>query len=103
MTIKTNNQYRDLVYGYQLTAKELTDFDYIAADDLQTHAFIKYRGHIYDLSDFMRIESSEKLPPNSSLLHFQNWHGYAGDSYFSGTLVKISKDGEQAILGRYYT
>lgn len=64
-----------------------SDFDYL--DDLVSHEFFVYRGQWYDICEFMRV--SEELKP---------WHGYAADSYFSGTLIKLVDD--QIIVGRYY-
>lgn len=94
VTIKTNNQWRDLVYRADVPAKVLADqFDYQDADDT-TDGFFCYRGHWYHLDCFMRIEGNEAL---------KGWHGYASDSYFSGVLIKLSEDGEQVMCATYFS
>ena len=89
--IITNNKPRQLVYGYELTDKQKQDFDYI--EDIDSHDFVKYKNNIYDLSEFMRIESIDSL---------KDWHGYSSGSYFSGTLVKYIDD-DTVIMGWYYS
>lgn len=92
MKIITNNIPRNMVCGYELSDKQKQDFDYI--DDIDTHEFVIYKNHVYDLSEFMRVDSS-----NDKL---KGWHGYSSDSFFSGTLVKYSDDMESVIMGWYY-
>lgn len=92
MKVITNNVPRQLTYGYELTDKQKQEFDYI--DDIDYHNFVKYKNHIYDLSEFMRVENNDKL---------DGWHGYANDSFFSGTLIKFSDDMESVIMGCYYS
>ena len=89
--IITNNKPRQLIYGYELTDKQKQDFDYI--EDIDSHDFVKYKNNIYDLSEFMRVETIDSL---------KDWHGYSSDSYFSGTLVKYI-DSDTVIMGRYYS
>ena len=93
LEIITNHQPRPIVYGYELSEKEKKDFDYLESDDLEYNAFFKYKGQVYDLGEFMRINDNEDL---------EGWDGYSGDSYFSGTLVKLI-DEENVIVGRYYS
>lgn len=88
--IMTNNKPRQLIYGYELTDKQKQDFNYI--EDIDNHDFVKYKGNIYDLSEFMRVETIDSL---------KDWHGYSSDSYFSGTLVKYTEDTESVIMGWY--
>lgn len=47
----------------------------------------KYKGNIYYLSEFMRIDKN-------ALEWMQEFSGYTGDSYFSGVIIKLSEDGE---------
>ncbi|QFP93539.1 hypothetical protein [Edwardsiella phage vB_EtaM_ET-ABTNL-9] len=91
MRIITNNQPRQLIYGYELTDKERQDFDYL--DDIDNHNFVKYRGNIYDVNEFMRVNSDDSL---------KGWDGYIGESYFSGVLIKVI-DSDTAIMARYYS
>ena len=87
--IITNNKPRQLIYGYELTDKQKQDFDYI--EDIDSHDFVKYKNNIYDLSEFMRIETIDSL---------KDWHSYSSDSSFSGTLVKYL-DSDTVIMGWY--
>ena len=87
--IITNNKPRQLIYGYELTDKQKQDFDYIA--DIDSHDFVRYKGNVYDLSEFVRIENNDRL---------KDWDGYSSDSYFSGTLVKYI-DSDTVIMGWY--
>jgi len=32
---------------------------------------------------------------------FQSWHGHKGDSFFSGTLIRVSDDGEEYQIATY--
>ena len=89
--IMTNNVPRQLIYGYELTDKQKQDFDYI--EDIDCHDFVKYKNNIYDLSEFMRIETIDSL---------KDWHGYSSDSFFSGTLIKYI-DSDTVIMGWYYS
>lgn len=98
-TVKTNNQPRDILYWYDLSEKEKAEFDYINVDNQECAQFVKYKGWIYDLNEFIRVEP-EKLPHSSPL---KGWHGYTSDTFFSGVLVKYASDCERVILGRFYS
>lgn len=99
MKIKTNNQYRNLVHGYELTGSEKEDFDYIK--DIDTHDFIKYKGMIYDPSEFMATPHNE--PARQELNKLSAWDGYQSDSFFSGVVIKYSSDFEQVKIGTYFS
>ena len=95
--IITNNHYRDLIYGYELSEKERAYFDYI--DDIDSHSFFKYRGAVYDPSEFMRTPQNE--PAQQELNGLSAWHGYQSDSFFSGIVIKYSEDFESVKVGLY--
>lgn len=96
LTIRTNNQPRDILYWHELTEKEQADFDYLDSDERQEQAnFVRYRGNVYDLGEFMRVPSGAD--------EMAKWHGYHGDSYFSGILVQWTDDNERVIMGDYYS
>jgi len=97
MKIITNNQFRSLVYGYELTDKQRADFDYI--DDIDAHEFFIYRGNVYDPAEFMRCPQGE--PARQELNELADWDGYQSDSYFSGIVIKYSDDMEQVKIGLY--
>jgi hypothetical protein len=92
--MKTNTVPRNLIYGYELTEKEKEEFDYLSAEEIDSHEFFRYKDNVYDPSEFMRT------PENSEL---GKWDGYYGNSYFSGILIKYVNDCEQVIVARYYS
>jgi len=87
MKIITNNPWRNLSYGYEMPEALRSDFDYIAPEDFDSHDFVVYRGHWYDIGEFTRCDQTP------------GWDGYIGDSFFSGVLIRLSRDGERAIMG----
>lgn len=89
MQIITNNIPRQIIYGYELTEKQKKDFDYL--DDIDNHNFIKYKGHLYDVSEFMSTYNMDSL---------KDWDGYSSDSFFSGVLIKFI-DSDYVVMARY--
>ena len=87
MNIISNHQWRNFLYWYELPEKAKADLDYASEDE----AFLKYKGNYYALNDFMR----------GSLI--EGWHGHSPDSFFSGVLIRLSDDGYQYQIGRYYS
>ena len=100
VTIKTNNQARNLFYGYNFTPAECAEhrieFNYLSEQEFLDNSFFKYRGEIFSLDNFVSLSSLNSQP-------FEGWDGYHGDSYFSGTIIKLANDGESVIVGRYYS
>lgn len=112
--IRTNNVPRDIINAWELTPAERAEFDYLdwpAIDDgRDSRDFFRYRGRLYDLSEFSRI-----IPPGSERHHpmecdsrsFIGWDGYQSDSYFSGLLIRWARDDsgepdfERVIVGAY--
>lgn len=90
LTIKTNSQWRPIIYGYELTEKERKEFDWIS--DIDNASFFKYKGTVYSLDDFIVCESEE----------FKGWDGVYNETYFSGVAIKLSKGGEYVKAARYY-
>ena len=100
MKIITNNHWHNFLYGYELTEKELQDFDYIDSDDISSHSFIRYRGYVIDPQDtYMVISEAMKL--HDEWQGLEKWHGYGSDSFFSGTLIRYSDDFEQYQIATY--
>ena len=99
--IYCNSIPRLIIDAYQLTPKERKEFDYMdwqAIDNGEDSAsFFRYKGRLYDLGDAARIWPKER--PSDSFL--EGWDGYYGESYFSGVLVRYTKDFDQVIVGRY--
>ena len=91
--IITNNQYRTLLYGNELTEKEVKQFDYL--EDVMGGNFFRYLGTAYDLGEFMSLHNSDD---------FKGWDGYSGDTFFSGILVEYDgEDTDRIKVGRYYS
>lgn len=94
MRITTNNVPRDILHAWNLTLAELSEFDYLidkpdnaTDEELQQlwydcgASFFRYRGEVYDMGEFMRIE------PNS--VHFEGWDGYRSDSFLAVCLFGL--------------
>ena len=96
MKIITNNQPRFIIDPWEMNEKQRKEFDYINWDDADmgktSPLFFKYKGQLYDLGEFMRTD-------------IEGWDGVAGDTYFSGVLVKFDnqEDLDTVIVGRYYS
>lgn len=97
MKIKTNNQPREVLTWYDLTPEEQKEFDYLEEGE---GSFFRYKGWVYDLGEFMRIDA--KIAPHPQREGWEKWHGYASDSYFSGALIRYTSDCEQVIVGQYF-
>jgi hypothetical protein len=94
LTIKTNHQWRDLVYRNDVPAKVLADdFDYQNPEET-LDGFFCYRGHWYHLDGFMMTTGNADLAA---------WDGYASDSYFSGVVIKLDRDCERIKVGTYFS
>lgn len=91
ITIRTNRHWRNLTYGYELTARERSDFDYIDADDFDSHDFIRYRGRVYDIDEFTATDQ------------FPGWEGCLSDSFFSGIVIRLDHETRDRVqVGAYY-
>ncbi len=97
MKVITNNHWHNMLYGYELTDAERADFDYV--EDIDTHSFFRYRGVVYDASEFMRTPCNE--PARQELNELSNWDGYQSDRFFSGVVIRYSSDFEQYQVGTY--
>lgn len=103
MTVRvtTNNVPRPIIDGFELSADERAEFDYLHWDKIDagsdSASFFRYHGQLYDLGEFMRgygMAKDSGLPD-----HMARWDGYASDSAFSATVVRIVGD-DQVIVGR---
>lgn len=99
MQIITNNKPRHIIYGFELSDKEKEQFDYL--DNIDECSFFRYKGEIYNLGEFMRID--KVIAPHPQRPGWENWQGYSSDSYFSGVLVRYTSDNESVIVGCYFS
>ena len=86
--VRTDLKEKQFRYGYEVPASVIArQFDHLSEDEA-SDGFILYRKQWYHRSDFMRGAAN-------------GWHGYAADSYFSGTVIQLTNDGESYIIGSY--
>lgn len=97
VTIKSDKKWRNLIYGYELPKKWRKEFDYLTDEEFETRNFAKYRGWYYDINEFSAIND------RMGYAEFKGWDGIVSDSYFSGVVIKLSSDGEQYKIGRFYS
>ncbi len=93
LTIKTNYQWKNFLYGNEVPKKVLAEYDWLD-DDEKMNGWIQRRGEYYHISDFMGTTPPKRFGGK--------WNGYLSDSFFSGVLIEVSDDGEQYRIG-YYT
>lgn len=85
MNIITNHTLRPFLSFHELTDKEAKSLSAYPGHEEST--FFKYKGHVYDLSDFLR-------------LNLKGWDGVLNETFFSGVVVKLKSEG--VIVGRYF-
>lgn len=93
ITVTTNNHHRPILDSWELTDAERREFDYIDWEACEagsdSASFFRYRGQVYDLSEFIDSPPSE----------VGGWDAFASDSYFSGIVVRLcQRDGEYSIV-----
>ena len=92
LRIITDHKWKNFLYSYELTKKELEDFDYM--DNVDEGTFFRYRKSIYSLDSFMIID-------DRSPFALSGFNGHHGDSFFSGILIKLSDCGDMYKVGTY--
>ena len=100
LTIKTNNHTRPLMhlgdFSDSIQSEIRKEYDWMDPQDIECNfGFFAYRGQVYHLQDFMRVTDVSDPDLNG-------WDGYASDTVWSGTLVKLTEDCESVIVGRYF-
>jgi hypothetical protein len=104
LSVITNHQPRFTIPGYDLTAKELSEFDYYTEQELEEATFFRYKGNVYDLGEFMRCELQRRcqaLLDGYDQPAWSRWDGYYSESAFSGVLIKFTPDSDSVIVARY--
>lgn len=92
LTIKTNNQYREILMGYDVPEQYRDDFDYM--DNIDENMFFKYKGQYYALDQFM-VGTSDRE-------ELEGFHGIHNATYFSGVLIKLSDCGDMVQVASYH-
>lgn len=90
MNIKTDGRWKNFKDISEVPKKILSQFYYLDEDTVD--GFLNYENDWYHTSDFMRLSKDQ----------FPGWDGYSPCSYFSGVLIKLSSDGEQYMIGKYF-
>lgn len=100
MKITTNHQCRPTLMWYDLTTKEKKEFDYIEEEDQSSMLFVRYKGWVYDVGDFMRVPAEDGTANDYN--HMGGWDGYQSDSAFSGVLIRWTDScGDYVVMGTY--
>ena len=89
ITIKTNNHVRPILSFYDLTGKEIKEFDSREEGKLKSESYIRYKGNIYSLGEF-------------SSCHIEGYDCYCYHTAFSGVLLKFV-DGDYVKMASYYS
>ena len=96
LEVKTNNVPRLILDWNQLTPKEQEEFNYVREDERSCRGFVRYKGVVYDLVEFIMVP--ESLP---------GWHGYQSHTAFSGVVFALCScngvtDYDRCVMGRYF-
>ena len=96
MKIITNNHFKEILSFFDLTNKEQNEIkdNY---DTIEESSFFRYRGQVYDLNEFMRVNDSLNGQGQEHVLY--GWDGYHNDSFFSSVLVKYSSCSDAVKVG----
>ena len=91
MSIKTNNQARNLLYLSDFSEREQTkireNYDWMDKEDIEyNYGFFRYRGIVYHLQDFQHYSG-------------ESWDGCYGLNYFASILIKLTSDCNHVIVG----
>lgn len=99
LKIITNHNKRDLLSFYELTEKELKEFDYYSKEELEEcfNIFFRYKSNVYDITQFMHCRNLPNCNPISK------WDGIHNDTFFSGIVIKLFPDEESVIVGAFYS
>lgn len=100
MTIRCNNVPRDILNWWDLSDAERKEYDYMDEEDQQNMQFFRYKGYLCDLSEYMVIDRN--IAPHPQREGWEKFEGYASDSFFSGTLIRMVDDRERVIVATYF-
>ena len=93
MKIITNNHFKEILSFFDLTNKEQNELK-DSYDTIEESSFFRYRGQVYDLNEFMRVQYGTAF--NKVI---NDWDGYHNDSFFSSVLVKYSECNDAVKVG----
>lgn len=97
ITVRTNNVPRDVIEGFELSAEERAEFDYIDWDAVDRGEdapwFFRFKGELHDLGEFTVWSTAPAFHPASQ------WDGYRADSFFSALVVRYVDEFERVVVG----
>lgn len=76
-----NNHLVPITYGFELSEKEKKEFNYLEEEELESASFFRYKGNVYNLGEFGRVEKNHPF--------FKIFDGFTADTFFSGIAIKI--------------
>lgn len=101
--VRTDDKWRDFVYGYDVPEKvRREDFDWVDDAEGSDH-FFKYHDTWYHLSQFTRTAGGGAAGAGIPTLEAAGWQGIHEESISTGVVIKVSDNGEQYKVGSYRT
>ena len=88
IVVSSDGKFKPFLYDYEVPKKVL---DWLDKSD-KTDGWVQYKGQYMHLSDFQRLSG-----PGMG----RDWTGAQADGFSSGTVVKITDDGEDYKIGFY--
>ena len=99
MKIKTNNQWRELLSYWQLSAAQRVEFN---CDGAEEDVYFMFKGRVHALAEYTMFNSVWSTPTvEGDILH--GWHASAMDSAWTGTVIKLNDCCHKVIVGSYYS
>lgn len=93
--IITDGKWKNFKQDYEIPKSVIEkEFNYLEKGE-GIGGWIVYRKSIYHISDFVTLQRGGRFE--------KDWDGYISDSFYSGIFIKLSKDGEQYKIGRYFS
>lgn len=93
MRVTTDHKWKNFKCGYEVPARIHAEYDWLDEEE-KYNGWLCYRHRWYHVSDFLRIDGNGPLAG-------EGWNGAHGDSYFSGVVIRLSRDGEMYQIGTY--
>lgn len=107
VVIKTDHKWKIFIFGFQLPKEWRKEFNWIKSDEEYNNSlFVKVKvgeGRKKNNIWYYALEEFAIFTSSGWLKDFPGWDGYLNDTYFSGNVIKISKDGERYQIGYFYT
>lgn len=93
IVVSSDGKFKPFLYDYEVPKKVLASYDWLD-DDAKADGWVKYKNEYMHLSDFMRLPSAPGMMGH-------DWDGAQAYGYSSGSVIKVSRGGEEYKLGFY--